>query len=206
MRMIIAAVWLTLGIGSLAAQTAPAWTGKARDLDSPSYRGSATISVDKQSVPLGDPLSVDIRFLNRGADDEFYNPFLGGQTPLPARLAVFSHDHKYLGDLIERENVPRTTLRAEDWTFVPSLCYVGCVERLTAGYVPATAEGISQTLPPGEYYVQLIYFNAFLAANPVKLERRPLEDEVKMFLQFEKNFDRAELFRSNVVKVRFTAK
>ena len=206
MRLIIAAVWLTLGVGSLAAETAPEWTGEKRDLDSGSYRGSATISADKQSVALGEPFSVDIRFLNSSGGDEFYNPFLGGQTPLPARLAIFSSDHKYLGDLIEREELARETLGAGDWTFIPSLCYVGCVERLMAGYVPATAERGSQTLPPGEYYVQMIYFKGFLARNPTKRNRRPLEDEAKVFRQFAKNFDRAELFRSNVVKVRFTAK
>jgi hypothetical protein len=206
MRLFIAAVSLTLAVGSLAAQTAPEWTGAKRDLDSGSYRGSATISADKESVALGDPFSVDIRFLNTGAGDEFYNPFLGARTPLPASLAIFSSDHKYLGDLIERDEVPRVTLSAEDWTFVPSLCYVGCVQRLTAGYVPPTAERGSQMLPPGEYYVQMIYFKGLLATNPTKLERRPLEDEEKVLLQFAKDFDRAELFRSNVVKLRLTAK
>jgi hypothetical protein len=205
MRRIIAAVWLTLGIGSLAAQAAPEWTGEKRDLDSGFSRGSATIAVDKPSVALGEPFSVDIRFLNSGADEEFYNPFLGGRTPLPGRLVIFSSDHKYLGDLIEEGEFGRT-LRPEDWTFVPSLCYVGCVERLMAGYVPATSTGGSRALPPGEYYVQMIYFKAFLAENPAKLERKPLEDEEKVFRQFEKNFDRAELFRSNVVKLRFIAK
>jgi hypothetical protein len=206
MRLMIAAVLLTLGAGSLAAQTAPEWTGEPRDLDSGSQRGSATISADKQSVTVGETFSVDIRFLNGGGGDEFYNPFLRGLTPLPARLAIFSSDHKYLGDLIERQEVSRRTLSADDWTFIPSLCYVGCAERLTAGYVPTTAEGGSRTLPPGEYYVQMIYFKAFLAENPARLGRRPLEDEAKAFRQFEKNFDRAELFRSNVVKIRFTAK
>jgi hypothetical protein len=206
MRLIIAAVLLTLGVGSLAAQTTPEWTGEKRDLDSGSHRGSATISADPQSVALGETFSVDVRFLNSSPGDEFYNPFLGGQTPLPARLAIFSDDHKYLGDLITPEEASRRTFSAGDWTFVPSLCYVGCVERLTAGYVPATAESGSQSLPPGEYYVQMIYFKAFLATNPAKLARRPLEDNAKVFRQFEKNFDRAELFRSNVVKVRFTAK
>ena len=157
-------------------------------------------------MTLGEPFSVDVRFLNSGAGDEFYSPFLGGQTPLPAMLAIFSSDHKYLGNLIEREEVSRRILTAGDWTFVPSLCYVGCVEKLMAGYVPATTAGGSQTLPPGEYFVQMIYFKAFLAKNPVKMERRPLEDDEKVFRQFEKSFDRAELFRSNVVKVRFIAK
>ena len=206
MRLIIAAVWLTLGVGSLTAQTAPEWSGEKRDLDSHSSRGSATITVDQQSVALGEPFSVDVRFLNSGAGDEFYNPFLRGRTPLPAMLAIFSSDHKYLGDLITRDEVSRRTLSAEDWTFIPSLCYVGSVETLTAGYVAATTEGGSRTLPPGEYYVQMIYFKSFLAQNPAKLERKPLEGEEKVFRQFEKSFDRAELFRSNVVKVRFTAK
>ena len=105
MRLIIAAVWLTLCAGSLAAQTAPEWTGERRDLDSGSERGSATIAVDQQSVALGEPFSVDIRFFNSSGGEEFYNPFLGGQTPLPARLAIFSSDHKYLGDLLERQEV-----------------------------------------------------------------------------------------------------
>lgn len=205
MRLFIAAVCLTLGAGSLAAQTAPEWTGEKRDLDSGSSRGAVTIAVDKQSAALGEPLSVDVRFLNSGGGDEFYNPFLRGQTPLPARLAIFSSDHKYLGDLIEPEEASRLTLSAEDWTFVPSLCYIGCVERLTAGYVPATSERGSQTLPPGEYYMQMIYFKAFLARNPATLERRPLEDEEKLLRQFAKDFDRSELFRSNVVKLRLTA-
>jgi hypothetical protein len=206
MRLIIAAVWLTLGVGSLAAETAPEWAGEKRDLNSGSSRGSATITVDPQSVALGGPFSVDIRFLNSGGGEEFYNPFLGVQTPLPAALAIFSSDHKYLGDLIERDEVSRKMLTAKDWAFVPSLCYVGCVERLTAGYIPATAESASRTLPPGEYYVQMIYFKGFLARNPSILERRQLEDEEKVLQRFAKDFDRAELFRSNVVKVRFTAK
>jgi hypothetical protein len=206
MRLITAAVWLTLCICSLAAQTAPEWTGEKRDLDSNSRRGSATITVDRQSVPLGEPFSVDIRFVNSGAGDEFYSPFLGGGMARPAILAIFNSDHKYLGDLIEREEAARATLSLQDWTFVPSLCYVGRVERLTAGYVPATTAGGSRALPPGEYYVQMIYFKAFLAKNPMKMDRRPLEDDEKVFRQFEKNFDRAELFRSNVVKVRLTAK
>ncbi len=205
MRLIIAALWLALCVGSLAAQTAPEWAGEKRNLNSGSLRGSATISADRESVALGEPFSVDIRFLNSGGGEEFYNPFLGVQTPLPATLAIFSPDHKYLGNLIERDEAPRNALRAEDWTFVPSLCYVGRVERLTAGYIPATAESASRTLPPGEYYVQAIYFKGFLAQNPAKLERRPYEDDEKLLRRFEKEFDRAELFRSNVVEVRFTA-
>jgi hypothetical protein len=206
MRVILAAVLLTLGAGSLMAQTAPKWTGEKRDLDSVSFRGSATISLDKQSVALGETLSVDIRFLNDGAGGEFYNPFLSGLTPLPGRLAIFSSDHRYLGDLITPEEAARRTLSAEDWTFIPPSCYAGKVEKLTAGYVPPTAEGGSRTLPAGQYFLQMIYCKSFLAKNPTKQGHRLLEDEEKTFLQFEKSFDREELFRSNVVEVRFIAR
>jgi len=206
MRLIIAVMCLTLCIGSPAAQAVPEWTGEKHDLDSNSCRGSATIAVDKETVALGEPFSVDIRFLNRGAGDEFYNPFLGGGLPRPAILAIFNSEHKYLGDLIQREETSRVKLGLEDWTFVPTLCYVGCVERLTAGHVPATAAAGSRALKPGEYFVQMIYVKSFLAKNSLKLERKPLEDDEKMFRQFERTFDRSELFRSSVVKVRFTAK
>ena len=207
MRLILAALCMSLAAGLLSAETPPQWTGAQRDLDSGSHRGSATISADKQSVALGEPFSVDIRFLNSGAGGEFYSPFLSGQTPLPARLAIFNSDHKYLGDLFDREGVQRRAmLSAEDWTFVPTLCWVGRAERLTAGYVPATSESGSRSLPPGEYDIQLIYFKALLATNPAKLERKPLEDAEKVFRRFERDFDRAELFRSNALRIRFTAK
>jgi hypothetical protein len=206
MRLIIAVVLLTLSAGSLAAQPAPEWTGEKRDLDSGSFRGSATISADRESVTLGEMFSVDFRFFNRSIADEFYNPFLRGQTPLPARLAIFNSDHKYLGDLITPDEVPRQALSAQDWTFVPQLSYVGGIERLTAGYIPPSSDSGSRMLPPGEYYVQMIYFKGFLARNPAKQERPQLEDDEKTLMRFTRSFDREELFRSNVVKVRFTAK
>jgi hypothetical protein len=204
MRLIIAALWLTLGVGSLAAETAPEWTGEKRDLDSGSCRGSATISADKESVPLGEMFSVDVRFLNKSNGETFYNPFLLDKGPLPVELAIYDADHKYLGHLFPT-HLYESSADGNDWIFIPSLCYVGCSVKFMAGNVPEVAErGGSGLLPPGEYCVQMIYFKAFLARNPAKRERRPLEDDEKMFRQFEKNFDRAELFRSNVVKVRFT--
>jgi hypothetical protein len=206
MRLIIAVALLAACAGPLAAETPPEWTGAASDLSADSYRGSTTISVDKPSVTVGEMFSVDVRFLNSGRSDEFYNPFLRGQSPRPAQLAIFSDDHQYLGDLLEREDFSQEKFGTADWTFVPSLCSVGCIEKLSAGYVPVTLEGGSRMLPPGEYYIQAIYCKGFLSVNPASLGRRPLEDEEKTFRQFEKNFDRTELFRSNVAKVRFTAK
>ena len=49
-------------------------------------------------------------------------------------------------------------------------------------------------LPTGEYYIQLILYKAFLSPNPYRLLGEKID--------FYKTFDRAELCRSNVLKVQ----
>ena len=207
MRFLIAALLVMLNVGLLGAETAPGWTGEKRDLNSGSYRGAATIAVDKSSVTLGEKFSVDIRFLNGSSGSHFYNPFFQGLVPLPARLAIYNADHKYVGDLLFWEGGSRKTITTDDWNFVPGGCYVGCWREFTAGYISDTAHGAqSHQLPLGEYYLQMIYFKAFVATNPALVLTNPPMDENEKLAQFYQTFDRSELFRSNVVTIKFTAK
>jgi len=207
MRLLTVGVLVILCGSVIAAKTAPEWSAEKHDLNAGSYKGMATIAVDKSGVTLGEKFSVDIRFFNDSGGEHFYNPFFQGLVPLPARLAIYSADHRYIGDLLYWEGGSRRTVTADDWTFVPSECCVGCSKRFTAGYVPGTAHGVtSNLLPPGDYYLQMIYFKAFVATNPARMLSNPPMDEKERLAQFEKTFDRVELFRSNVVTIQFTAK
>jgi hypothetical protein len=207
MRFLIAATCVLFGVGLFAEETAPKWCSARRDLDVGSWRGSATITVDKPAVALGAKFEVDIRFRNGGGGDDFYNPFFNHLVPLPARLAIFDSQHKYLGDLLRWEGGSRRSPGINEWAWIPGECYVGCSERFRAGYVPGTVHGVmSNLLPPGTYYLQMIYFKAFASTNPARLESNPPTDVRERVAKFLKTFDCGELFRSNVATIRFTAR
>lgn len=87
--------------------------------------------------------------------------------------------------------------KTESWIFVASNSYVGTIlGPFTAGYLPTSG---AQKLPAGEYYLQMIYYQAYLAPKPATDAGK---DEHPM--NFYENFDRTELFRSNAIKIRFT--
>jgi hypothetical protein len=157
------------------------------DLDWSSYRGYATLTVEKPSVPLGSLLSVDIRFFNSSGGDYFYNPFYRRLIPLPAQLAIYDSTKRYLGDRLAFAGGSRVSVGSKDWTYVPSLCYVGTTMR-----VPV------HDLSPGVYYLQIIYFKSFAALNPAASGGGTEESRLAGFLA---HFDHSELFRSNPVKI-----
>jgi hypothetical protein len=197
---------------TLLADPAPAERGGAdipfvekSDLNRGSRRGYATLTLNQTTLKLGERFSADIRFTNTSGGDCFYNPLFSRLTFLPARLAIFDSRKAYLGDLLLWEGGSWRGPSAMDWQWVPGDCYVGTIiGHLTAGYVPGTESGVlGHPLPAGEYYLQVIYFNAFIAGNPERMGSNPLKDLPIHLAEFQKNFDRGELFRSNVVRVVF---
>jgi hypothetical protein len=175
------------------------------DLKCGSFRGYATLSLSKTTFKLGERFTADLRFTNISGGDYFYNPFLNRLVPLPASLAIFDSSKKYIGDLLTWDGGSQVTVSSGDWQFIPGGCYVGTpIAYLTAGYVLGTEFGVmNHLLPPGEYYLQVIYFRAFITTNPAVQLGDPLKDRQSYQINFYKNFDRDELFRSNVVKVIF---
>jgi hypothetical protein len=212
MKSLFLLLFITVCIPSVFAQPKPSRQAASSilladkaDLDSGSFRGYATLSLSQTRPRLGERFTADIRFTNRSGGDYFYNPFFNRLVPLPARLAIFDSSKKYLGDLLTWEGGSQKAVSSGDWQFIPGDCYVGTpIADLTAGYVPGTEFGVmSHLLPPGEYHLQVIYLKAFIAANPAATVRDPSEELRFDLTDFYKNFDRGELFRSNVVKVTF---
>jgi hypothetical protein len=58
------------------------------DLDSGSFRGYATLSVEVPTVQAGKLLSVDIKFFNSSGGDYFYNPLSLYQHNWPFTIAI----------------------------------------------------------------------------------------------------------------------
>jgi hypothetical protein len=175
---------------------------KQQDLNTGAYRGYCLISVKKSQIEIGKEFSVDICFTNIGGGDDFYNPFFDRLIPLSAMLAIYNSKMEYIGDLLFRDGGSQKTVTSTDWQFIPSGCYVGTQLIFTAGYIPGTPNVVtSNLLPPGEYYLQMIYYKTFIDVNPYRLISNPPKNEKTIIREFYKSFNRDVLFRSNSVKI-----
>jgi hypothetical protein len=158
-----------------------------------SGRGYAELEVKDPVLRRGRQFTIRITFHNNGGGASFFNPFFNRLIDLPAQLAIFDSQKEYIGNLLNWEGGSRRTPGRDDWTFIWS-GFVGTNIERTAGYVPGTKYGSSGSLlPPGTYYIQMIYYGVFL--HP------PHELKYKQDIDEWKAFDKKELFRSNVVKV-----
>ncbi len=168
-----------------------------RPLEVGEYRGQAVLTVAPSAIKLGEKFSIDIRFINRGVTAHFFNPFFKPLIlPHPAQLAIFDGEKRYLGDLLAWPGGSVSVTTSREWTYIPTDAYVGVVlQSVPAGYLPPYG---FKKLPAGEYYLQLIYYRYFIARNPASTT-----DEQAAITDFYKTLDRRELFRSNVVTVRF---
>jgi len=170
-----------------------------------SFKGYATLSLKKTKVAIGKRFSVDIRFTNECGGSYFYNLFFNPLVPPPAKLAIYNSKKEYIGDLLgEMRSPSHRGVGLEDWTLLP-YCYVGTHLMFKAGYVPETAYAYnSNLLSPGEYYLQMIYYESFISSLHVML-RNPKKYKKTIFQKFYKEFrKKKELFSSNIVKVVFT--
>ncbi len=164
------------------------------------YEGSATISVEKPVVELGKRYTVEIRFTNSGAPAEIFNPGFNQLLPLPGALVLFDKDNECLGGLFLKVGSQRA-VEPRDWITIPSSTFIGCHKTFTAGRT-----GKQSDVAPGNYFLQLIYFKVFVAANPWRFEDKPSSEDKQRLQRFYDSYDGTELFRSNVVAIRFVGK
>ena len=176
-----------------------------KKLDFGSFRGYATLSLKKTKVEIGKEFSIDIRFTNESGGAYFYNLFFNPRIRPPAKLAIYNSKKEYIGDLLNEMRA--TGCRGaipEDWTPLP-YCYVGTHLASKAGYVPETVYASNYNLlPPGEYYLQMIYYESFVSPLHVML-RSPKKYKKDILQKFYKDFKKKkDLFSSNIVKIVFT--
>lgn len=151
-----------------SAQANPVFKEKA-PLDIGSFRGKATLTLNKTKFKVGEKFTADIRFLNQSGGDKFYNPFFNRLIPLPAKLAIFDGKKKFIGDLMGNTNGSRRSINPDtDRTYIEGSSYVGTKYPLTAGsvqgtkYDPFIGKESRKWLPVGRYYLQVIYNTSFV--------------------------------------------
>ncbi len=80
-----------------------------------------------------------------------------------------------------------------DWILVPSGSYVGTVRSF-------------RLKKPGTYYLQMVYYKAFLSEPPILVNGKLSEKESSRLGLFWEELDRDELFRSNAVRITVVEK
>lgn len=163
-------------------------------LDAGSFRGKTTLTLNKTKLKAGEKFTADVRFLNTSGGDKFYNPYFNALRPLPAKLAIFDSEKKYIGNLIDPNGGSRVSFETDsDWIYIASLAYVGKEISLFAGNTHGTmydpmvgGKSWKKSLPNGRYYLQVIYNRSFIEHG---------------FRGYN-----TELFRSNVVEIEIIEK
>jgi hypothetical protein len=120
---------------------------------------------DKLQAEQDEELRVLVRF-EPNESGHFYNPNFHFWIPMPGYLAVFDAEKRYLGfwPNISFDSLKRAQERS--WYFVPKGGYAGTSIPVIAGRQPCLPRskriaGVDK-LPPGKYYLQLIYFESFV--------------------------------------------
>ncbi|MDR3561407.1 MAG: hypothetical protein P4N59_08210 [Negativicutes bacterium] len=182
---------------SLGTNTFP--FAEKHDLDFGKIQGHVTLTANNFSIKAGESISMDLRLVNTGMSRDFFNPYFNPYTLPPAQIALYDGNHNYLGDLMSWINISYRGISWDDWTFVPGGgSYIGFTMTVKPNYA-------RQPLPPGDYYLQLIYYKAFIALDPRWRDTAPAVEAKQVWLRdFEAHYDHSELFRSNPVKITIT--
>ena len=168
-------------------------------------RAKARLALLTPRVPIGERIDFEVLLVCEGRL-HYLNPFLVPlkQPMLPAALVIYDRDKNYIGNLWFWEG--GSSVRGNGpWISVPAGGLIGRKSSVMAGWVPGTRHSaVNRPLPPGTYYLQVIYLNAFIGwsnvTNSYSLREAATADE------FERLFDRGELFRSNVVELELLPK
>lgn len=159
-------------------------------LDS-SGRATITLALSTNVLQVGELYSADYLFINNGSAVTVFNPFLNSLNELPLMLVVFTTDGKIRASFW----LPfyfRHGSRTDEarWVSVPRGGRIGArMEfRLDSGW----------RLESGDYFFQFICLKGFIDTPSITRDGRAN-------LYDEKTFDRRELFRSNLVKVRIVS-
>ena len=194
MRLLVFSA-VILAISQVTIQGQGFQYGDKRDFAVGSDKGEVSIKLDDPILERGESYSVEYTFHVTNSSYDVYNWQFISLIPLPGQLAIYDANKKYIGDLIAFTQGSRRGVSDDDWIFLYGGTRVGRVLGFRAGSVPMTAyNSEGNWLPTGEYYIQLILYKAFLSPNPYRLLGEKID--------FYKTFDRAELCRSNVLKVQ----
>ncbi|MDR3559817.1 MAG: hypothetical protein P4N59_00050 [Negativicutes bacterium] len=158
-----------------------------------------TLTIEKPVVEAGKPVTIEVRLVNTGMSRDFFNPYFKGLIAAPGQIALYDGNHNYLCDDKPWVSPSARGYSWDDWTFIPGGgSYIGFFSLLTPNYY-------RRPLPPGDYYLQIIYYKALIGLDPPWSDTDPdVEAKRNRLKDFEAHYDHSELFRSNPVKITIT--
>lgn len=162
-------------------------------------KGSAELVASPTRLKAGEEVELRLTYVNEGMGHWFFNPFFSNFVPHPAMIAVFDSDKRYVGSGLTEDLGSKTTVGSQNWAYLPTEgTAVGTTFRVRAGRLP----GVDETLPPGKYYLQVIFFNSFIGLSRHANRHNIGPQDGQLVVE---TFDRDELFRSNIVEVELLA-
>jgi hypothetical protein len=171
-----------------------------RELAEDSRNGRATIVLGSDKVTVGDAFTLDVRYDSRRLCT-VYNPFFHPLVEPPAALAIFDQEKQYLGDLTLRDAGSYRPPSFLEWVQVGERAYAGCTLKFVAGHVPNSPFNRAETrLPPGKYYLQMIYRHWFATSPPARAANGTQIDPDAL-MHWRRSGVKLDLFRSNIVEI-----
>ena len=166
------------------------------DLDFGTTHAYVALNIEKPVIKAGESVPIEVRLVNSGRGRDFFNLYCNLYTLPSAQIALYDSSSNYLGDLMSSMIYSYGGMSWDDWTYVPGGgSYIGFTVAVRPNYYRLPIQ-------PGDYNLQFIYYKAFIALDPPWRETDPdVAAKRERMVDFEKHFDRSELFRSNPVKL-----
>jgi hypothetical protein len=165
-------------------------------------KGEAMLSVKPLKLRAGEKVAIDITYASRSSGHQVFNPFFSANLPPPAALMVYDAEKQVIGNYLAQRGESLKSAGKDDWVYLPAPnARVGTVLSQVAGQVPETQWArASRRLPPGRYYVQVVFYDGFFSFN-----NRTRPGDLEAIARFYNTFDRREALRSNVVEIEIAA-
>jgi hypothetical protein len=164
------------------------------DFANSSEKGEVTIEAEGDSMRRGDIFHVKYTFHGNGSF-EVYNWQFFNFIPLPGQLVIYDENKQYVGNLLDRgECCSQRGAVSEGWIRLSGETFLGKLAGFKVAFVPNTEfDSLSNQLPAGKYYLQMVLYKAFIFPNWFRLggDKKP----------FNEMFDKSELCRSNIISV-----
>jgi hypothetical protein len=162
-------------------------------------KGTASITVDVAKARIGQHLKVEalFRVSPQSPGGAVYNPLFYPLLKWPGAICLYDSNKKLAAEW-EWQGGSRVKVDASAWVSVSAGSVVGSVQDIR---IPAPGERLVATGPmtPGKYYLQVVYFNAFIGLS--ELDGRSTVVGPGDGEKLSERFDSHELFRSNAVEL-----
>lgn len=164
-------------------------------------RGSATLTADKTTVRLGEPIWAEAIY-HASPDSEagaVLNPFNEPLLPETYKFVLYDSNNRLMrywgGPYADGSH---TLVEKCDWVRLVHGNCVGTAQQLTPfGGKDGSQEPAS--LAPGKYYLQVVYARAFVGLYMDKGGLMSVQGTCEV--DFLKHYDDTELFRSNTLEI-----